>query len=105
MLERLLEVAATHTPHSREQVAIANAVFVYAVTRAHAEQAVLARGSVRRLPAVEARPSQFPRLSTVQGQFCVIDTDRHFAVGLDALIRGLLDRTEPKVKYRREAKR
>ena len=105
IIEGLLAVAATHTPHARDQVAMTNAVFVYAVSRAQAEQAVLARGSVRRLPAVEARPNRFPRLATVQSQFCVIDTDRQFSVGLDALIDGLLASTLAKDSNAMAAKR
>ena len=90
MVEGLLGVAAIHTPHSREQVAIANAVFVYVLTRVIAERAVLARGKERRLPAVESEPLKFPRLAKVQQQFRAIDTDRHFGIGLDALLDGLL---------------
>ena len=90
MIEGLLAVAAVHTENPREQVAIANAVFVYAVTRAMAERAVLARGRERTLPAVDAEPRRFPLLSKVQHQFRTIDTDRHFTIGLDALLDGLL---------------
>lgn len=90
MIEGLLEVAAVHTENPREQVAIANAVFVYAVTRAIAERAVLARGRERKLPAVDAAPHRFPLLAGVRHQFRTIDTDRHFTIGLDALLDGLL---------------
>lgn len=91
IMESLLAVAAVHTDNPHEQVAIANAVFVYVLTRAIAERAVLARGKERRLPAVEADPRKFPRLAKVQNQFRVIDTDRHFGIGLDALLDGLLE--------------
>ncbi len=90
MMEGLLVVAAAHTENPWEQVAIANEVFVYAVTRAQAEHAVLARRNQRRLPAVEARPRHFPRLAMMQAEYHSIDTDRHFDMGLAALLRGLL---------------
>lgn len=90
ILESLLAVAADHTDVGREQVAIANAVFVYVLTRVIAERAVLARGRRRKLPAVEADPARFPRLAAAQGYFAAIDTDRHFAIGIDALLSGLL---------------
>ena len=90
IMESLLSVAADHTPRGADQVAVANAVFVYVVTRAIAERAVLARGKVRAIPAVEAEPRRFPRLAKVQSQFRAIDTDRHFEIGLEALLDGLL---------------
>ncbi|MEP6624505.1 MAG: TetR/AcrR family transcriptional regulator C-terminal domain-containing protein [Acidimicrobiia bacterium] len=90
MMEGLLAVAADHAESTIRQCEIANAVFVYAVTRAQAERAVLARGSTRQLPAVEARPKQYPHLAALEHRFAVIDVDRHFAVGLDALLVGLL---------------
>lgn len=94
IMESLLAVAAGHTDNAHEQVAIANAVFVYVLTRVIAERAVRARGKERRLPAVEADPRKFPRLVKVQSQFRTIDTDRHFGIGLDALLDGLLGSTK-----------
>lgn len=94
IMEGLLAVAAAHTDNPHEQVAIANAVFVYVLTRVIAERAVLARGKERKLPAVEAEPRRFPRLVKVQSQFRTIDADRHFGVGLDALLDGLLGSTK-----------
>ena len=55
-----------------------------------AERAVLARGRERRLPAVDAEPRRFPLLAELQNQFRTIDTDRHFTIGLGALLDGLL---------------
>ena len=91
IIEGLLGVAADHTADRREQVAIANAVFVYVTTRVMAERAVLARGKERTLPAAAENPKRFPRLIQAQSQFTTIDVDRHFAIGLDALLDGLLN--------------
>ena len=49
-----------------------------------------ARGRERTLPGVDAEPRRFPLLSKVQHQFRTVDTDRHFTIGLDALLDGLL---------------
>ncbi|MGZ6909259.1 MAG: TetR/AcrR family transcriptional regulator [Acidimicrobiia bacterium] len=90
IMEALLATAAAHTRRGDEQVDIANAVFVYILMRAIAERAVLARGNRRSLPVVRAHPERFPRLLAAQQAFGHIDVDRHFAVGLDALLDGLL---------------
>jgi AcrR family transcriptional regulator len=91
IMESLLAVAAEHSPDPDRQVEIANAVFVYVAMRLMAEEAVLVRGRRRSLPAVAAHPERFPRLVETQARFGTIDTDRHFEVGLAALLDGLLD--------------
>ncbi len=90
IMEGLLRVAADHTTDAAGQVAIANAVFVYVLTRAIAERAVLARGRRRTIPAIERHPERFPHLAANEARFATIDVDHHFAVGLDALLDGLL---------------
>ncbi len=93
MMEGLLAVAADHTGSTIRQCVIAHAVFVYALTRAQAERAVARRRSGRQLPAVAARPKKYPRLAALEHQFPAVDANREFAVGLDALLTGLLDRS------------
>lgn len=90
IMEGLLAVAAEHTADPAGQVEIANAVFVYVLTRAIAERAVLDRGRKRTIPAIARHPERFPRLSSNQAAFSTIDVDHHFAVGLDALLDGLV---------------
>jgi AcrR family transcriptional regulator len=95
IMELLLTVAAEHTSDGAEQVAIANAVFVYVFTRIIAERAVTARGRRRTLPALELEPRRYPRLQQHQARFATIDIDTHFRVGLRALLDGLLRGTRP----------
>lgn len=92
MMESLLAVAAEHTESTIHQCEIATAVFGYAVSRAIVDRAVLTRRRERRLPAVEARPVQYPRLAALDHRCELIDLDRAFAAGLDALLTGLLER-------------
>jgi len=96
IVESLLAVAAVETDDVDRQVAIANALFVYVVTRVHAERAVtrgLHDGRTRALPAVRRAPERFPRLAEAAPCFAVVDTDAHFERGLRALLDGLLDAT------------
>jgi AcrR family transcriptional regulator len=94
LMEWLLVTAAGATPKKERRVDIANGVFTYILMRVMVERAALAGGRDRSLPAVEAHPERFPRLVEVQRRFAHIDTQRHFRVGLDALLDGLL-RTSP----------
>ncbi len=89
IVESLLAVVSDGTDDDEVVVGIANAVFVYVLTRVMAERAVLAGGRRRALPAVTAEPDRFPHLVRVQGRFASIDTDRHFGLGLEALLAGL----------------
>ena len=95
IVEGLLAVASDRTDDDDVVVAIANAVFVYVLTRVMAERAVLAGGRRRTLPAVTAEPDRFPHLFRVQGRFASIDTDRHFGLGLEALLAGLAGEGAP----------
>jgi AcrR family transcriptional regulator len=90
MVEQLLGVVEAHTKSPRKQVEIANAIFVYVLTRVMAERAVTARGRRRTLPAVEEAPRVFPRLVRHQAMFATVDVETHFQVGLAALLDGLL---------------
>ena len=91
MMEGLLHVAGDHTADDDDQVAIANAVFVYVLSRVVVERAVLAAGRRRTLPALDADPRRFEHLRRVQRQFSTVNVDRHFEIGLDALLDGLLN--------------
>ena len=90
IMEGLLATAEDHTKQGGEQVAIANACFVYVLSRVAVERSVSARGRSRSLPAVEAEPDRFPRLVQHRFEFSNVNADRHFAIGLDALLTGLL---------------
>jgi len=91
IMEALLIVAAEAMPDPQRQVDLANAVFVYVAMRVIAEEAVLAGGRRRSLPAVAEHPERFPNLLAARTRFARVDTNRHFAIGLDALLAGLLE--------------
>lgn len=105
MMEGLLWVVRDHTADDGEQVAIANAVFVYVLSRVVVERAVLAAGRRRSLPAVDAEPRRFENLRRVQSRFSTINVDSHFEIGLDALLSGLLDSSAQKRQKGNAAKR
>lgn len=88
IMEGLLRVANDHTTDASGQVEIANVVFVYVLTRAIAERAVLERGRRRTIPGIERHPERFPHLAGNEARFATIDVDEDFAAGL----RSLLDR-------------
>ena len=90
LMEWLLATAAAVTPQPDRRVDIANGVFVYVLMRVMTERAALAGGSDRALPMVKAHPERFPHLVESWRRFSRIDTERHFTVGLDALLDGLL---------------
>ncbi len=90
IMESLLATAAGATRSTARRVDIANAVFVYVLMRAVAERSVLAGGRRRSIPTAQAHPDRFPELAAAQGYFAEIDTDRHFAIGIDALLRGVV---------------
>ena len=100
IVESLLEAVADHTEEPLEQVAIANACFVYVLGRVMVERKVLSSGRRRSMPALASTPERFPRLAHVQSEFTTVNADRHFSIGLDALIHGLLDSTAPKAARR-----
>lgn len=88
IMEGLLRAVSDHTTDPGRQVEIANAVFVYVLTRAIAERAVLARGRKRSIPAIDRHPERFPHLASNQAAFSRIDADEEFA----AELRAFLDR-------------
>ena len=90
IMESLLATTADATRSRARRVDIANAVFVYVLMRAVAERSVLAGGRRRGIPTAQAHPDRFPELAAAQGYFAEIDTDRHFAIGIDALLRGMV---------------
>ncbi len=86
IMEGLLRVASDHTTDPGRQVEIANALFVYVLTRAIAERAVLAHGRKRTIPAIARHPERFPHLASNQAAYSTIDPDDEFAAGLRALL-------------------
>jgi len=90
IMEWLVGVTAKHTDDVRQQFLIAHGIFVFVVTQAAAERAILDRGRASSLPAVAAKPRLFPRLSQVRGGTRTIERDAQFAVGLDAMLAALL---------------
>jgi AcrR family transcriptional regulator len=90
IMEWLLVTATAVTKRKDRRVDIANGVFVHVLMRVMVERAALAGGRDRTLAAADAHPERFPNLTEVRSRFERLDTDRHFAVGLDALLEGLL---------------
>jgi len=90
LMEWLLATAATVTKRADRRVDIANGVFVYVLMRVVVERAALAGGRERKLSMVDAHPERFPHLVELQRRFARLDTERHFSVGLNALLDGLM---------------
>lgn len=73
-----------------DQVAAANAVFVYVLMRAEAEHAVRRTGTLRRnLAQMRAHGQRLPHLSAHVREYSVARLDEHFAFGLEALLAGV----------------
>ncbi len=92
IMERLLGVTAEHTDDARRQFLIAHAVFVFVVTQAAADRAILDRRRSRPQFAHATNPRLFPRLSQVEVDVRTVDMDAQFSMGLEALLAALLGR-------------
>ncbi len=90
VMERLVVVAADHTPDQSEQVAIAHAVFSYTLAGSIADQAAFRRRRRTTLPAVQRAPRIFPRLARMQAEVTRIDSSHEFLHGLEQILDGLL---------------
>ena len=90
IMEWLLGVTAEHTDDVRQQFLIAHGIFIFVVTQAAADRAILDRRRGSSLLAVAAKPRLFPRMSQVRGEVRTIDRDAQFSIGLDAILAALL---------------
>jgi AcrR family transcriptional regulator len=85
VVEGLLAVAGERPGGRFERVASSNAVLMYVLMRAQAEQSVREAGVVRRELADRDRPL----LRAHRDEYTTAKLDEHFAYGLDALLAGL----------------
>jgi hypothetical protein len=88
-VESLVALFADHGPKGADAVAAANAVFTYVLMRAQAEEAVRIHGARRNLAELRRRRDELPRMWQHRQEYAEARIDRHFAFGLDAILRGL----------------
>jgi AcrR family transcriptional regulator len=72
-----------------EAVAAVNAVFMFVLMRAEAEQTVRTAGVARRALRLSTAGRDLPRLRTLSSHYTTAEFDRHFEYGLDVLIAGI----------------
>ena len=90
IMEWLLGVTARHTDDVRRQYLIAHTIFIFVVTQAGADRAILDRRRSRPQFAHATKPRLFPRLSQVEVDVRTVDLDAQFSIGLEALLFALL---------------
>jgi AcrR family transcriptional regulator len=89
-IEALLAAAERTCMTGPFAVAAVNAVFTYVLMRVEAEDAVRAAGVIRRkLPKDAKSEARWPRLMANTTEYEVARLDRHFAFGLETLLRGM----------------
>ena len=88
VVETLLGRAETHGLEGPDAVAAVNAVFAYVLARAQLHDAVQSSPR-RRLEPLAREPDRYPRIRRDRAEYATARTDRHFAFGLEALLRGL----------------
>lgn len=77
-----------------EAVAAVNAVFMYALMRAHAETVVRTSGTVKRNLRLAASVRPVPHLTALRKHYRTAEFDLHFDYGLNALLDGIVRRVE-----------
>lgn len=87
IVDTLLGLAANDGVRGPVAVARVNAVFAYVLARAQIRESV--GGSTRSLSLLDAFPSRFEHIRANREGFLLAESDRHFTIGLTALIAGL----------------
>jgi AcrR family transcriptional regulator len=72
-----------------EAVAAVNAVFMFVLMRAEAEQTVRTAGVAKRALQLSAVGRELPLLQSLSSHYTTAEFDRHFEYGLDVLIAGI----------------
>ena len=85
VVEALLAAAAADGVTGAEAVAAVNAVFAFVLARAQLRDAAAAAPR-RELAPLAAEPHRYPHIGANRPEFAVRQIDKHFAVGLDALL-------------------
>lgn len=91
-VDELLALVSRHGFENFEAVAVTNAVFTYVLMRAEAERQVRSAGAATRHLDVSAR--EFPHLAPLVAHYTTARFDAHFDFGLDALLAGMLARSD-----------
>jgi AcrR family transcriptional regulator len=87
VIERLLDVVYLGGMRDFEAVAAVNAVFMYVLMRAEAEQAIRGAGAAQR--ALKLAGADLPRLSALSEHYTTARFDLHFDYGLRVLLDGI----------------
>jgi len=95
IIESLLEYAERHGVTGERAVAHVNAVYAYVLARAQLLER-LATAPQRRLAHAQADPKRYRLIRANLAEFRIPKTDKHFAIGLDALIMGLRSESQPR---------
>ena len=88
IVEALLAAAESDGTTGAEAVAVVNAVFAYVLARAQLRDAA-ATAPHRELAPLVAEPDRYPHVAANRPEFAVRQIDKHFRLGLDALLRSL----------------
>jgi AcrR family transcriptional regulator len=89
LVEDLLDRAHDAGLTEFEAVAAVNAIFMFVLMRAEAEQTVRTAGVARRALRLSAVGRDLPRLRSLSSHYTTAEFDRHFEYGLDVLIAGI----------------
>ena len=92
IIDDLLGLALKTGLDEFEAVATVNAVFMYALMRAHAETVVRTSGTVKRELRVAAAVRPLPHLTALSRHYRTAEFDLHFDYGLNALLDGIVRR-------------
>ena len=92
VIDDLLGLALKTGLDEFEAVAAVNAVFMYALMRAHAETVVRTSGTVKRELRVAAAVRPLPNLTRLGKYYRTAEFDLHFDFGLNALLDGIAHR-------------
>jgi AcrR family transcriptional regulator len=90
IVESLLGSAHSEGITGPTAVASTNAVFAYVLARVQLREAAMP--TRRGLVPVRQEPSRYPHVTANRSEFARCEADRHFAIGLDAIVSGVLDR-------------
>jgi len=91
IVEAFLERAETEGVVGAPAVATVNAIYAYVLLRCQVRDS-MATAPRRHLAPVKAQRRRYPQIRRNIGEFTAAKTDKHFALGLDALTLGLRDR-------------
>jgi len=89
VIEDLLAIVHDDGMDGFEAVAAVNAIFMYVLMRAEAEQTIRSAKAVRRSLHLARSHRPLPLLESLAGHYTTAELDRHFAYGLAVLLAGI----------------